>query len=166
VIFVIFWESNNSDILCLEKKIISRYVHYHIKAKKTAVLVSQLLSANYDKKEDRKQLEIFSLQILHRPLEFSACGLFTLDRALVTSVRSRLVFQFPDPERNEWINRKKDNINFQIAGAVTTYLVILLQFQKDDDTKGDFNNILKNAKQTLRNALTLYNLTAEKSGLN
>ncbi|XP_020277873.1 gustatory receptor for sugar taste 43a-like isoform X2 [Pseudomyrmex gracilis] len=105
--------------------------------KKTAVLVSQLLSVNRDR-EGRKQLEIFSLQLLHRPLEFSACGLFALDRTLVTS----------------------------IAGAVTTYLVILIQFQKDDDTKGSFDNILKNATQMLKNASTLHNLTAGKLGLN
>ncbi|KAL0130426.1 hypothetical protein PUN28_002241 [Cardiocondyla obscurior] len=105
-------------------------------AKKTAVLVSQLLSTSRDK-EGRKQLEIFSLQLLHRPLEFSACGLFTLDRTLVTS----------------------------IAGAVTTYLVILIQFQKDDETKGSFDNILKNATQMLKNASTLHNLTAGKLGL-
>ncbi|XP_014476530.1 PREDICTED: gustatory receptor for sugar taste 43a-like [Dinoponera quadriceps] len=104
--------------------------------KRTAVLVSQLLSANHDK-EIRMQLEIFSLQLLHRPLEFSACGLFTLDRGLVTS----------------------------IAGAVTTYLVILIQFQKDDDNKGNFDSILKNATLILKNA-SFYNITAGKMGPN
>ncbi|KAL6448036.1 hypothetical protein ACFW04_000227 [Cataglyphis niger] len=107
-----------------------------MQGKKTAVLVSQLLSANHDR-EGMKQLEIFSLQLLHRPLEFSACGLFTLDRTLVTS----------------------------IAGAVTTYLVILIQFQKEDDTKGSFDNILKNATQMLKNATTLHNITVGKLGL-
>ncbi|KAL6261323.1 hypothetical protein P5V15_008843 [Pogonomyrmex californicus] len=105
--------------------------------KKTAALVSQLLSVSPDR-EGRKQLEIFSLQLLHRPLEFSACGLFTLDRTLVTS----------------------------IAGAVTTYLVILIQFQKEDDTKGNFDNMLKNATQMLKNASTLHNITAGRLGLN
>lgn len=57
----------------------------YLQGKKTAVLVSQLLSTSHDR-EGTKQLEIFSLQLLHRPLEFSACGLFTLDRTLVTSV--------------------------------------------------------------------------------
>ncbi|XP_072745372.1 gustatory receptor for sugar taste 43a-like [Anoplolepis gracilipes] len=57
-----------------------------MQGKKTAILVSQLLSASHDRKET-KQLEIFSLQLLHRPLEFSVCGLFTLDRTLVTSVK-------------------------------------------------------------------------------
>ncbi|XP_018047793.1 PREDICTED: gustatory receptor for sugar taste 43a-like [Atta colombica] len=99
--------------------------------KKTTVLISQLLSISCDK-ESRKQLEIFSLQLLHRPLEFSACGLFTLDRTLVTS----------------------------IAGAVTTYLVILIQFQKEDDTKDNFDYILKNATQMLKNALMLHNFSA------
>ncbi|KAM0728547.1 Gustatory receptor for sugar taste 43a [Formica fusca] len=75
--------------------------------------------------------------LLHRSLEFSACGLFTLDRTLVTS----------------------------IAGAVTTYLVILIQFQKEDDTKGSFDNILKNATQMLKNATTLHNITVGRLGL-
>ncbi|XP_072743920.1 gustatory receptor for sugar taste 43a-like isoform X2 [Anoplolepis gracilipes] len=107
-----------------------------MQGKKTAVLVSQLLSESQDKKE-MKQLEIFSLQVLHRPLEFSACGLFTLDRTLVTS----------------------------IAGAVTTYLVILIQFQKEDDAKDSVDSILKNATQMLRNATTLHNITVGKLGL-
>ncbi|XP_011265175.3 gustatory receptor for sugar taste 43a [Camponotus floridanus] len=94
-----------------------------MKGKKTAVLISRLLSVN-DNKEGTKQLEIFSLQLLHRPLEFSACGLFVLDRTLVTS----------------------------LAGAVTTYLVIIMQFQKENDTKGNYDNILKNATQLLKNA--------------
>ncbi|KAK9295232.1 hypothetical protein QLX08_010378 [Tetragonisca angustula] len=67
--------------------------------KRTATLVSQLLSCSFDA-DTRRELEIFSLQLLHRPLEFSACGLFSLDRNLITS----------------------------IAGAVTTNLVILVQY--------------------------------------
>ncbi|KAF3429918.1 hypothetical protein E2986_13202 [Frieseomelitta varia] len=59
--------------------------------KRTATLVSQLLSCSFDA-DTRRELEIFSLQLLHRPLEFSACGLFSLDRNLITSVRiSRLL---------------------------------------------------------------------------
>ncbi|XP_017756033.1 PREDICTED: gustatory receptor for sugar taste 43a-like [Eufriesea mexicana] len=89
--------------------------------KRTAVLVSQLLSCSFEANA-RRELEIFSLQLLHRPLEFSACGLFSLDRNLITS----------------------------IAGVVTTYLVILIQFQNADDTKKNFDNII-NATQTLKN---------------
>ncbi|EFN69927.1 Putative gustatory receptor 28b [Camponotus floridanus] len=133
--------SNLTDSGCFLPPFINRQKlnadtdNYGSGAKKTAVLVSQLLSVDHDR-EGIKQLEIFSLQLLHRPLEFSACGLFTLDRTLVTS----------------------------IAGAVTTYLVILIQFQKDDDTKGSFDNILKNATQILRNATTLHNITAGRWG--
>nr|AXU39963.1 gustatory receptor [Meteorus pulchricornis] len=54
-------------------------------SKRTAILVSQLLTYSWQS-DIRKQLEIFSLQLLHRPLDFTACGLFSLDRALVTSV--------------------------------------------------------------------------------
>ncbi|KAI4496153.1 hypothetical protein M0802_008020 [Mischocyttarus mexicanus] len=110
-----------------------------IQAKRTAILVSQLLSSNPNA-ECRKHLEIFSLQLLHRPLDFTACGLFSLDRSLVTSV--------------------SDTQHGKIASAVTTYLVILIQFQKEDNTKDDVDNILKNATQILRNASSLHNLTA------
>ncbi|XP_044004053.1 gustatory receptor for sugar taste 43a-like [Aphidius gifuensis] len=54
-------------------------------SKKTAILVSQLLSTTWDS-EICEQLEYFSLQLIHRPLDISACGLFSLDRGLVTSV--------------------------------------------------------------------------------
>ncbi|XP_072744443.1 gustatory receptor for sugar taste 43a-like [Anoplolepis gracilipes] len=108
-----------------------------MQGKKTAGLVCQLLSASHDRKEI-KQLEIFSLQLLHRPMEFSACGFFILDRTLMTS----------------------------IAGAVTTYLVILIQFQKENDAKDSVDSILKNATQMLKNATTLHNFTVGKLGLN
>ncbi|KAF7994875.1 hypothetical protein HCN44_004347 [Aphidius gifuensis] len=94
------------------------------------VVQPQLLSTTWDS-EICKQLEYFSLQLIHRPLDFSACGLFSLDRGLVTSM----------------------------AGAVTTYLVILIQFQKADDTK-DTSNMLKNATLLLRNVSSLHNSTA------
>ncbi|CAK9815994.1 Gustatory receptor for sugar taste 43a [Anthophora plagiata] len=100
--------------------------------KRTAILVSQLLSRSFEANA-RRELEIFSLQLLHRPLEFTACGLFPLDRTLITS----------------------------IAGAVTTYLVILIQFQNADETKGDFD-IIRNATQFLKNATPLQNLTGLK----
>ncbi|XP_076684665.1 gustatory receptor for sugar taste 43a [Andrena cerasifolii] len=100
--------------------------------KRTTVLVSQLLSSNF-KGDARRELEIFSLQLLHRPLEFSACGLFSLDRTLITS----------------------------IAGVVTTYLVILIQFQNADETKGDVD-IIRNATQILKNVSPLQNITVLK----
>ncbi|XP_072745373.1 gustatory receptor for sugar taste 43a-like [Anoplolepis gracilipes] len=105
-----------------------------MQAKKTAVLVSQLLFASHDRK-GMKELEIFLLQLIHRPLEFTACGLFTLDRTLLTS----------------------------IVSTVTTYLVILIQFQKEDDAKGNVDKILKNATQMLKNA-TFHNITVGRLG--
>ncbi|XP_029179083.1 gustatory receptor for sugar taste 43a-like [Nylanderia fulva] len=107
-----------------------------MQGKKTAVLVSQLLSESHDREGTRK-LEIFSLQLLHRPVIFSVCGLFTLDRTLITS----------------------------IVGAVTTYLVLMVQFQNEDDKKLGFDNIVKNAMQILKNATTFHNFTAGKLGL-
>ncbi|XP_026673733.1 gustatory receptor for sugar taste 43a [Ceratina calcarata] len=103
-----------------------------VEGKRTAVLVSRLLSCSFEA-NTRQELEIFSLQLLHRPLEFSPCGLFDLDRTLITSM----------------------------AGVVTTYLVILVQFQNADDTKGEVD-IIRNATQILRNASPLQNLTGIK----
>ena len=48
-----------------------------------------------------------------------------------------------------------------IAGVVTTYLVILIQFQNADETKGDVD-IIKNATQILKNVSPLQNLTVLK----
>ncbi|CAL7942740.1 unnamed protein product [Xylocopa violacea] len=101
-----------------------------VEGKRTAALVSRLLSCNFETNV-RRELEIFSLQLLHRPLEFSACGLFSLDRTLITS----------------------------IAGVVTTYLVILMQFQHADDTK-DHVDILRNATRILKSATP--NITGSK----
>ncbi|KAJ9599140.1 hypothetical protein L9F63_010408, partial [Diploptera punctata] len=46
------------------------------------------------------ELQLFSLQLLHRKVQFTACGFFPLDFTLL----------------------------YSIIGAVTTYLVILIQF--------------------------------------
>ncbi|KAJ8668067.1 hypothetical protein QAD02_009730, partial [Eretmocerus hayati] len=54
------------------------------KARRTGSLISQALASNWDP-EAKKRLEIFSLQLLQRPVRFTACGLFSLDRGLVTS---------------------------------------------------------------------------------
>ncbi|GLG96737.1 Putative gustatory receptor 28b, partial [Gryllus bimaculatus] len=75
-------------------------------ASKTGVLVSQLLSTGFDS-EVKKQLELFALQLVHRRVEISACGFCTVDFPLIAS----------------------------IAGSVTTYLVILIQFQDSDQDK-------------------------------
>lgn len=55
------------------------------KARMTGALVSQALATKWNP-EAKKQFEIFSIQLLQRPVEFTACGLFFLDRGLVTSV--------------------------------------------------------------------------------
>ncbi|KAJ9599233.1 hypothetical protein L9F63_010317 [Diploptera punctata] len=69
-------------------------------ANRTAVLVHKLLNVVKDP-EIREELQLFSLQLLHRKVQFTACGFFPLDFTLL----------------------------YSIIGAVTTYLVILIQFQ-------------------------------------
>nr|CAD7573886.1 unnamed protein product [Timema californicum] len=51
-----------------------------------------------------RKLKLFSLQLLHSKIQFTACGFFTLDYTLLHS----------------------------IVAALTTYLIILIQFQLSD----------------------------------
>ncbi|CAG9862418.1 unnamed protein product [Phyllotreta striolata] len=67
--------------------------------KKTSNLICELLTYEVDN-EVKKAMTILSLQLSYCKLRFSSCGFFKINRSLLTS----------------------------IAGAVTTYLVILFQF--------------------------------------
>jgi hypothetical protein len=40
------------------------------------------------------QLELLSLQLLHRKVQFTACGFFPLDFTLLYSVRLKMLFIF------------------------------------------------------------------------
>ncbi|KAJ9593246.1 hypothetical protein L9F63_015192, partial [Diploptera punctata] len=68
-------------------------------AGRTGNLVHKLLVIKDLHKDNIKELFLFSKQVLDRPIQFSTCGFFLLDFAVVNSM----------------------------AGAVTTYLIILLQ---------------------------------------
>uniref|UniRef100_A0A6P7FR15 Gustatory receptor n=1 Tax=Diabrotica virgifera virgifera TaxID=50390 RepID=A0A6P7FR15_DIAVI len=79
--------------------IINNSMELCIHHKKTANLICELLT--YEAEEEvKKALTILSLQLSYCKLNFSSCGFFKINRSLLTS----------------------------IAGAVTTYLVILFQF--------------------------------------
>lgn len=73
-------------------------------ANRTAVLVHKLLVAQSAYPETTAELRLFSLQLLHRKLHFSACGFFPIDFTLL----------------------------YSMAGSVTTNLVILLQYSGED----------------------------------
>lgn len=67
------------------------------------------------------QAQMFSLQILHRNISFTAAGFFNLDYKLITSVWELPILG---------IQRITSFIFYllQIVAAVTTYLVIIIQF--------------------------------------
>ncbi|KAJ8668068.1 hypothetical protein QAD02_009731 [Eretmocerus hayati] len=65
-----------------------------VEVEKSGVLVSQALIQKWDH-EAKKRLDMFSLQLLHRPVKFTAWGLFSLDRTLITSVMIFLTFYTP-----------------------------------------------------------------------
>ncbi|KAJ1532316.1 hypothetical protein ONE63_000923 [Megalurothrips usitatus] len=74
-------------------------------ASRTGALVGVVLSTSAPSTIVHKQLETFSIQLLHHRVNFNACGLFELGLPLVVS----------------------------ILGAVTTYLVVLLQIKSSPD---------------------------------
>lgn len=73
------------------------------------------------------QIENFSLQILHEPLSFSVAGFFSLDFMLLKAVLnipnsvslSRFIFTA---------------FIFQMVAAITTYMVIFIQFMPKDES--------------------------------
>ncbi|KAF2880003.1 hypothetical protein ILUMI_26163 [Ignelater luminosus] len=73
-------------------------------AQKTSDLVCKLLFSLDSDREVKSKLRDFALILLHRKFEFTASGLIAVNRALVTT----------------------------IVGAITTYLVILLQFARSE----------------------------------
>jgi hypothetical protein len=74
------------------------------KANHTTVLVHKLLLVRPLHPEVKAELQMFSQQLLHRKLQFSACGFFPIDFTLL----------------------------YSMAGAVTTYFIILLQHSGKD----------------------------------
>ncbi|XP_077290008.1 gustatory receptor 43a [Arctopsyche grandis] len=74
-------------------------------AAKTGDIVGEMLGHWETSNSILRRLELFSRQLLHRTPNFTALGVCNLDRPLIASV----------------------------TAAVTTYLVILIQFQKQDD---------------------------------
>ncbi|XP_017479655.1 PREDICTED: putative gustatory receptor 28b [Rhagoletis zephyria] len=92
------------------------------KSEKTGGIVHSLL--NKAKSADVKEkLQQFSLQLLHLKINFTAAGLFNIDRTLY----------------------------FTISGALTTYLIILLQFTSSNTTE-------QHSPQAGPNTTTLMNL--------
>jgi hypothetical protein len=73
-------------------------------ANRTAIVVHKLLVAHCLHPETTAELQLFSQQLLHRNLHFSACGFFPIDFSLL----------------------------YSMAGSITTYIIILLQYTGQD----------------------------------
>ncbi|KAK0167825.1 hypothetical protein PV327_001684 [Microctonus hyperodae] len=52
---------------------------------RTRIIVNKVVPTNISCRRIRYELEDFSIQLLHRKVSFSACGLFLLDGTLLTS---------------------------------------------------------------------------------
>ncbi|KAH8413479.1 hypothetical protein KR009_011475 [Drosophila setifemur] len=89
------------------------------KSEKTGGIVHSLLNKTKSA-EVKEKLQQFSMQLMHLKINFTAAGLFNIDRTLY----------------------------FTISGALTTYLIILLQFTSNSPNNGNgfscceaYNNI-------------------------
>jgi gustatory receptor len=58
-------------------------------SEKTAICVHKLLNTTKDEAL-KIQLTQFSMQLLHRKVEFTACNLFTLDTSLIFTVSAAI----------------------------------------------------------------------------
>ncbi|KAK0093884.1 hypothetical protein PV326_012406 [Microctonus aethiopoides] len=54
---------------------------------RTRIIVNKVIPTNISCRRMRYELEDFSIQLLHRKVSFSACGLFLLDGTLLTSTK-------------------------------------------------------------------------------
>ncbi|XP_052850896.1 putative gustatory receptor 28b isoform X3 [Drosophila gunungcola] len=82
------------------------------KSEKTGGIVHSLLNKTKSA-EVKEKLQQFSMQLMHLKINFTAAGLFNIDRTLY----------------------------FTISGALTTYLIILLQFTSNSPHNGYQNGI-------------------------
>ncbi|EAA43431.1 AGAP009256-PD [Anopheles gambiae str. PEST] len=87
------------ELLCL-MRIVSTFARTREESLKTQKLLLRLNLSPMDHKL-KQSIEVFALQTLHQPIEFTACRMFTLDYTVL----------------------------FSIAAAVTNYLIILIQFE-------------------------------------
>lgn len=92
---------------------------------KCSIFVHKLLNI-FTEIEVKEKLLQFSIQLLHRKVKFTAFGLFPLDRTLIFTVR------------HNFLHLLSFIINmFQVVGATTTYLVILVQFTLSNALKAN-----------------------------
>nr|QKN21413.1 gustatory receptor [Bactrocera dorsalis] len=98
------------------------------KSEKTSGIVHSLLNKAKNA-ELKEKLQQFSLQLLHLKIHFTAAGLFNIDRTLY----------------------------FTISGALTTYLIILLQFSNSNVPEHPFPSMEENDTTPIRSLVS--NLT-------
>uniref|UniRef100_A0A1A9X0R0 Uncharacterized protein n=1 Tax=Glossina brevipalpis TaxID=37001 RepID=A0A1A9X0R0_9MUSC len=89
------------------------------KSEKTGGIVHTLLN-RAKTPEVKNKLQQFSLQLIHLKINFTAAGLFNIDRSLY----------------------------FTISGALTTYLIILLQFTANSKPNLSYDNSMINSPET------------------
>lgn len=85
----------------------------------------------------KKIIKWFSLQLLQQKIQILPCGFFQIDLILfysVTSVAYILLIKF--------LNKNISFIWLQFVGAVTTYLIILIQFDLQGHSKTLINSTI------------------------
>lgn len=115
-----------------------------IDAQKTGVQIHKLANA-IDEDHCYQVVNHLSLKLLNHSLNFTACGFFDLDMTTLYAVR------FPSNKKLCQKSSIQQSVYlFQITGAITSYLIILIQFnlasiRKKPITAGVSNETLSNS---------------------
>lgn len=95
-------------------------------SEKTARCVHKLLNCT-NNEALKVQLAHFSMQLIHRKFKFTAGSLFNLDSKLLFTVRNFTSFFIRDNSSNLY--------HWQVIKALSTYVVILVQFNINQEAK-------------------------------
>nr|XP_018899658.1 PREDICTED: putative gustatory receptor 28b [Bemisia tabaci] len=111
-IYCLYWSSMHFFILTM---LLRETSNAKIEANSTARIIHQLLLSNVSDKV-KNELQLFSLQLIHEKVNFTACGFFPLDLSVL----------------------------FNTISSVVTYLIILIQLQISTQESSVFKVAMKN----------------------
>ncbi|XP_034944092.1 gustatory and pheromone receptor 32a-like [Chelonus insularis] len=91
---------------------------------RTSKIVSKLMSINETHPQVKYEMEQFLIELLHRNVDFTACGLFSIDGSLLTSIISTtityLIIFLQFKRSNRGISKKNQTNIYSIEGMFNT----------------------------------------------
>lgn len=110
--------------LCINITVIFNNLTFSFKAKRSTTIVHEMLISEATPPSLKPKLMSFSLQMMHKDLILSSCGIISLSFAQWCNVSN-----YVNSISFLKINKLNRFIFYQELGAAITYLMILLQFK-------------------------------------